>query len=289
MLSGAVAAFAVPPVVFYSDLTSGPKTGGKDNQGVWVTITGKNFGAARGSGYVTVGGGQAAAYPVWTDTKISFQLGANANTGNIVVTSSEGSSNGINFTVRAGRIFFVDDTSASSPGSGIFADPWRSPASYFNTFQAGDTCYFRAGTYPDSYGNSSRPYNVSFYNSGRPSGAQDNEIAWVGYPGETALFRANSGSVYNGAFELSSNNQYFVFAGLSIYGKGDGREQVRLYSPNCKLVNCKIEGIKTLSYGMIGVTASNLKIWGNECFGATSGNKLDHIVYFQSLINTFTF
>jgi len=279
---GSAAAIAAPPVIFYSDLTSGPKTGGQNDKGVFVTVAGKNFGSSRGTGAVAVGGGSADNYPVWTDKKITFQLGSAAATGNIVVTTPQGASNGIHFTVRSGRIFFVNAGSPNNPGSGTYADPWRSPRSYFTAQQPGDTCYFRAGLYSGQYGSASRPYNVSFYNSGIPSGSADNEIAWAGYPGETALFKADDNTVYNGAFEFNSNNQYFVLAGLSIYGRGDGREQVRLYSDNDKLVNCSIEGIKTLSYGMIGVTASNLKIWGNECFGAKSANKLDHIIYFQS-------
>lgn len=272
---------AATPVIFFSDLTSGPNSGGKDNNGVFVTVIGKNFGASRGSSTVTVGGGEAAAYAVWTDTSVTFQLGSKAATGDIAVVTPAGTSNGIHFTVRNGRIYFVDANSKNTPGSGTYDDPWRSPHSFFTAQQPGDTCYFRAGTYTGQYGSTSRAYNVSFYNTGAPSGAQDNEIAWVGYPGETALFKADDNTVFNGAFEFSSNNQYYIVAGLSIYGRGDGREQVRLYSDNDKLVNCKIEGIKTLSYAMIGVVASNIKIWGNECFGAKSGNKLDHIMYFQ--------
>jgi len=284
LLSAVVSAFAVPaplPVVFFSDISSGPNSGGKDNNGVFVTVVGKNFGSSSGTGFVTVGGGRAADYPVWADSRISFQLGPLAKTGNVTVTTSAGTSNGVHFLVRGGRILFVNASSPGDPGSGTFADPWRSPRSYFTAQQPGDTCYFRAGLYNGQYGNTSRPYNVSFYNSGVPGGSAGNEIAWVGYPGETALFRADDNTVYNGAFELNGNNQYFVIAGLSIYGRGDGREQVRLYSDNDKLVNCQIEGIKTLSYGMIGVTASNIKIWGNEMSGAASGNKLDHVVYFQ--------
>ncbi|MDD5259294.1 MAG: IPT/TIG domain-containing protein, partial [bacterium] len=95
MLSITGVAFAATPVIFYSDLTSGPKTGGQNDKGVFVTISGKNFGTTRGTSYVSIGGGQADNYPVWTDTKIAFQLGANAATGNITVTTSEGTSNGV--------------------------------------------------------------------------------------------------------------------------------------------------------------------------------------------------
>src|SRR6476661_9364112 len=95
------------PRIFFSDLDSGPNIGGQKNHGVWVTIWGKGFGAARGSSTVTVGGGAAAEYPIWTDTKITFQLGSRAKTGDIVVSvrakgrarsdaqASSGNSNGL--------------------------------------------------------------------------------------------------------------------------------------------------------------------------------------------------
>ena len=75
-----------PPRIFFSDLESGPNIGGQKNQGVWVTIWGKGFGAERGASTVTIGGGAAAEYPIWTDTKITFQLGPAAKTGDIVVS-----------------------------------------------------------------------------------------------------------------------------------------------------------------------------------------------------------
>src|ERR1700739_364675 len=74
------------PSIFFSDLESGPNTGGQKNRGVWVTIWGKGFGAQRGHSTVTIGGGTAADYPIWTDTKITFQLGPAATTGDIVVS-----------------------------------------------------------------------------------------------------------------------------------------------------------------------------------------------------------
>ena len=78
-----------PPRIFFSDLESGPNIGGQKNHGVWVTIWGKGFGAERGASTVTIGGGAAAEYPIWTDTKITFQLGPAAKTGDIVVSVRE--------------------------------------------------------------------------------------------------------------------------------------------------------------------------------------------------------
>src|ERR1700742_3092365 len=76
---------AQAPRIFFSDLESGPNIGGQAGKGAWITIWGKGFGNDRGASTVTIGGGAAAAYPVWTDAKITFQLGPAAKTGNIVV------------------------------------------------------------------------------------------------------------------------------------------------------------------------------------------------------------
>src|SRR5579872_5472485 len=121
--------------LFYSDLTSGPNTGGENGKGAYVTLVGNGFGIARGSSTVTVGGGAADNYPVWTNTKITFQLGAAAKTGNVVVNvSGKGASNGLPFTVRAGNIFFVSSSGAdTNPGS--FASPWATIPQAKNTIQ----------------------------------------------------------------------------------------------------------------------------------------------------------
>src|ERR1700743_3062504 len=89
LLSAAfVCAQAAPPRIFFSDLESGPDTGGQNNNGVWRDSWGKGFGAAQGTSTVTVGGGAVPNYPLWSDGKIIFQLGAPAATGSIIVNVS---------------------------------------------------------------------------------------------------------------------------------------------------------------------------------------------------------
>src|ERR1041385_2402679 len=115
-----------PPSIFFSDLESGPNVGAQKNRGVWVTIWGKGFGAQRGHSTVTIGGGTAADYPVWTDTKITFQLGTSARTGPVIVTvkgkNFNIASNGLPFTVRKGKIYFVA-TNGSDWSNGSVATP----------------------------------------------------------------------------------------------------------------------------------------------------------------------
>ncbi len=75
-----------PPRIFFSDLESGPNSGGQNNKGAFVTIYGKGFGSGQGTSNVTVGGGTADNCPVWSDTKVSCQLGSRAQSGNIIIT-----------------------------------------------------------------------------------------------------------------------------------------------------------------------------------------------------------
>ena len=97
----------VPPAIFYSDLTSGPNTGGQNNAGAFVTIHGNGFGASQGSSTVTIGGGAAASYQSWSNTSVTFQLGSAAKTGSIAVNVGGATSNSVPFTVRSGNIYFV--------------------------------------------------------------------------------------------------------------------------------------------------------------------------------------
>ena len=98
---------SAPPSLFFSDLESGPNTGGQNNKGVWVTIWGKGFGATQGTSTVTVGGGAVDNYPLWSDSKITFQLGAAAVSGSIVVNvAGIGSSNGLPLHRPAGQHLF---------------------------------------------------------------------------------------------------------------------------------------------------------------------------------------
>ena len=122
-LAGAAAAWGMPPAVFFTDLTSGPNKGGQNDAGAFVTLYGRNFGAARRTSSVSVGGGPVASYALWSDTKIAIQLGAAAVTGNIIVTTAAGVSTGAPFTVQSGNIYFVSPN-GSDGNNGKYNSPW---------------------------------------------------------------------------------------------------------------------------------------------------------------------
>jgi len=132
------------PEIFCSDLESGPNTGGEKGEGAYVTIYGRNFGASRGDASVLIGATPAAAYPVWSDQKITFQLSRAVTGGKIVVRTSSGASNGIPFTVRPGKIYFVAPN-GNDGKSGTFSSPWRTIPHAVQNIKAGDTIYAMDG------------------------------------------------------------------------------------------------------------------------------------------------
>ena len=206
------------PRVFFSDLDSGPNTGGQDGKGAFITLYGAGFGSARGTSTVTVGGGLGDSYPVWTDTKITIQLGALAASGDIVVHNALGDSNSVPFTVRAGRVLFV---SSNGTGNGTLASP-MSPADAWSGMQAGDTYYFRAGTYGGQYGSQTwARWNMTF--NANHTGSAGTPIALSAYPDEAVTFTSPSASEY-GNFGMVDENgvgNYITIANFTLQGGGD--------------------------------------------------------------------
>ena len=80
--------------------------------GAIITLTGTNFGASQGASAVTLNGAAATAR-TWSNTSISTSVPYSATSGNLVVTVSGQSSNGIPFTVEP-----VPSVSGINPTSG---------------------------------------------------------------------------------------------------------------------------------------------------------------------------
>jgi uncharacterized protein (TIGR03437 family) len=210
--------WAAAPRVFYTDLTSGPKSGGQNNAGAFITIYGRNFGAVRGSSTVTIGGGPAASYTAWADTKVTIQLGAAAVTGNLVVTTPAGPSNSVPFTVRTGTIYFVA-TNGSDSSSGKYNAPWQTLMQARGKMQPGDVTYVMNGvaqTADDGSG-----WNTSLLL--RSGGTAAAPMAFVVYPQATATIGSVSGpptGVRSAPDGSGGFPNYWVFAGFTMRGQG---------------------------------------------------------------------
>ena len=156
------------PVLYFSDITSGPKTGNSDASagrtpnadGAIVTIWGRNFGSTRGTSRVSCNGADAASYYSWGDaTKpanlsayhqmqmISFQVShlAQDGTGGISVTVNGRTSNALPFTVRAGNIFFVKTTGDDNSGNGSWVQPLKTIQRAVSSLANGDIAYVLDG------------------------------------------------------------------------------------------------------------------------------------------------
>jgi subtilase family serine protease len=57
--------FAQAPVLFFSDITSGPNTGGENGNGAYVTIYGNYLGSSQGGSTVAAGGGAMVNCQLW--------------------------------------------------------------------------------------------------------------------------------------------------------------------------------------------------------------------------------
>src|SRR6266581_7654888 len=139
-----------PPHIFFTDLTSGPNTGGETvngYSGAYVTIYGNFFGSSQGTSTVTWNSQNClrvvqptGSYTGWGSShlwyqKIIVQLGSSCTpgVGNFVVTTPSGSSNDLSFTVRTlgtNRIYFA----ATSGGN------YSTIADCRDALKAGDIC-----------------------------------------------------------------------------------------------------------------------------------------------------
>ena len=283
--------------LFFTDLVSGPNQGGQDSQGAFVTLWGNGFGAAQGQSTVTIGGGAAAACPVWTNTKITVQLGANAQTGDIVVhVPAKGDSNGLPFTVRAGNIYFV--TASGGDGSdGSYAHPWATIPHAKNSLQPGDIAYLgtHAGdTLAQTSEDSTSAYNCALgmsANDGSNSGTADAPKALVAYPGAVVTIGVESG-LERGILTpaITGTFDYWVISQLVLRGEVEaidlegGAKGWRIVGNDISCPNGA--GLSGCVTGGQGDNTAGLKLFGNEIHDAAANvgtiTKYYHGIYFGS-------
>jgi IPT/TIG domain len=210
--------WAQAPRIFYSDLESGPNNGGQNNKGAFVTIYGKGFGDTRGSSVVTIGGQNADNYPIWTNTKIAFQLGNAARTGDIAVhVPQRGSSNGVPFSVRPGKIYFVSP-SGGLLGRGSYSSPWRTIDKAAFSLEPGDIAYVMSGVVQSKEDMYSAAISI------KSAGVPGRPKALVAYPGANPVIGAVDGTdialrtpaIEGGPFS------HWVIAGFTLRGRGMG-------------------------------------------------------------------
>ena len=284
LLSSASVFAQSAPRLFFSDLESGPNTGGENGKGAWVTVWGKGFGATQGTSTVTVGGGLVAGYPVWSDGKITFQLGSAAVTGNIVVNvAGAGASNGLPFTVRAGNIFFVAST-GNDANAGSATAPWKTVIKAKNTIAAGDIAYLKDGvtqTTEDTF----TAYLSMDKQGADNSGTAAAPKALVAYPGATVTIGVAGGLHYGiRTPNIGVNEDYWVISQLHIIG---GTQAMDIGGTGWRIIGndmqCPGADDQVGCFEMSG--GNQARFYGNDVHNAginPTSSKFYHAVYFST-------
>src|SRR5215470_8656100 len=255
---------AQPPQIFFTDLDSGPNSGGESVSGfagAYVTLYGNFFGASQGTSAITWNGlnclrvvGATGSYNGWGSSyfwyqKIIVQLGSSCTpgSGNFVVTVNGKASNGLPFTVRStGKIFFVATT-----------------------------------------GNDTNAGNFDATLELEKGGTAGNPIAFVAYPGATATLGA-SGITYGLRVpNISVSANYVTVAGLFFSPSEQGMNPTN--STNWRVIGNNFQC--PTANGQNGCFTTHeintIKFLGNEAtnIGVVAAGKQQHGVYFSSDTN----
>lgn len=275
------------PQIFFTDLISGPTSnatpalGGENNKGVYVTIYGVNFGLSQGTSTVTVGGGAVDHCPVWGATwlwyqKITCQLGANAKSGNIIVTVNSQSSNGVPFTVRAGRIFFLS-TTGKDTNNGSFTSPWATIAHAKGQEQAGDTFYLMNGYVQTA---ASGQFGQAVLELDTPGGTSASPIAYLAYPGATATLGSSSNGINAiNVPNVDNTGSHYVFGSLKLIGDGQCGSAIGLGSLGQTKTN------KNNDFRIIGDEMTAPNITGGPCSAAFHAQVTDFTYLYGNYVH----
>jgi len=314
--------FSVPaiamaaPQVLYTDIDSGPNTGGENNNGAYLSIFGKGFGTSLAQVKVYVGSGEVAQYMYLGSShgrpdvqQLSVQLGPRTSTGAIkVVVNGVSSNTDKTFTVRAGNFYFIAQAGIDSAGQvNNITRPFRTPQYVLDStaFAAGDFIIVRGGQYPiGGFGNNANSW-LRVDKSGTPTAP----MAFLGYPGEKVEV------VHSNAIRIFSNYQSianwvvgnFLITLTDCIGDGEFFNiGVTMDSQTCsdtnytkfgtatniKLVNTEANGNDTAGFcsggdGLVEIQHSqNVKILGislHNTSPAQGANESAHAIYLSAM------
>jgi hypothetical protein len=294
------------PYIIYTDLLSGPTSGGENNKGVYLSIFGKNFGGV-GLGttvkvylndvevgnyrYLGVSKGR-------TDIEqITVQVGAlgNPTAGTAllvkVVVNGVASNTDKTFTVNPGRMLFVDNVNGNDATAviGDIAHPFRhvqtsdTTQAAYGQLKPGDTIVMRGGTkYTDvGYGN----YFFRFISKAgsAPTGASGSgPITIMSYPGEEVYIVANTSM--SGAISGANQDGWLTIAGLHVEGDGTaGVVNLQIGSDNWRVVNNELTapGAASIAAKAGGITGNGLNsvFLGNHIHNITGSTGENHGIY----------
>ncbi|MBI4469901.1 MAG: hypothetical protein HY650_11340 [Acidobacteria bacterium] len=285
-----------PPRLFFTDLESGPNTGGQDDLGAFITIYGEGFGVQRGSSTVTIAGQEVARYVIWGEDHaarsldlIVVQPGSRVTSGDILVTVNGVASNPLPLAIRPGNIYFVS-TSGDDSNAGSFAQPWRTIVKAKDTISPGDIAYVMDGVSQTAEDNFSAALSIE------TSGMNGAPKALVAYPGATATIGSTDPNIEFGIRipnleGLAAND--WVIAKLVLRSRnqaleigGSGSSRWRIVGND---ISCPV-GDGELIACFVAALASHVAFLGNQVHDIGRQNELQpfktyHAVYFGTDTN----
>jgi len=289
------------PVLFFSDLVWGPKTGweGSTTKGAAVTIWGKDFGNAAASSKVTVNGTDImstnssyiaewnATGPARNLSRITFWIPSSATTGNgtISVTVNGASSNSLPFNVTTGVIYFVAVSDGSNSYNGLYAtrtghtgndgpfkDLWKfNPCGSNDSAHTPGSCnpsqdgqyivYVRGGTYTAQ----DTTGDSTLIALRGPYGGSSKQKALIGYPAETVT--VDTASAGRGIIWIAAYDPYgFVdYLTLSKIVGVNGYAPFTTFGSYTRVIGCTFhEYLEYIQSGIIQVMDSkHTALYGN--------------------------
>jgi len=286
---------AASPVLNFSDLINGPKTGLNDGlgEGAIVTIWGNNLGNTQGSSKVyfkdaqnniieaahvyywknadgQLPGGPSDLYTHHRMQEIAFSIPATAadGAGKIFVRVDGVDSGELEFTIRSGNIFYLKSVGSDIASCGT----WQSPCASFkyltnNRMKTGDTAYV-----VDNITNSCV--------WGWPNtqiGTALSPYAFISYPNATA---ACSGATYGVGIFNGVNSRYLVHSKIKILTDGGNN-----FGYGARVVGSEFTDITCANGQSAAITSTKNegddKYLGNYVhdFGGTCTGNLHHTTY----------
>ena len=244
------------PLVLYTDLLSGPNSGGENNSGAYLSIFGKNLGSPSGLGTVTkvfIGGAEVANYRYLGPSRgrpdvqqLTVQIGAMGNPVAGVALPLEVQVGKLKaksltpqtFRVNPGRILFVSLTGNDATAvANDIKHPWRhvqtsgsALSGVWGAARPGDVIVMRGGLWTDvGFGQNGRLYFAKFFGNGgtAPTGVSGTgPIAFTAYPTEGVVIHPPVSAVYgvfeglqsrrNDTVERPTDSQWITISNLTI-------------------------------------------------------------------------
>jgi hypothetical protein len=272
-------AAAGAPLILYTDIVAGPNTGGENNDGIYLSIFGVNFGSSASNVSVTVGGGAVAAIKYFGPSngrpdiqQISVQLGSAAATGAVVVTvSGVASTNNPTFTVASGNIYYTNNVTGSDSNAGTYAAPFASIENNANNLRPGDFLVVEYSGTP--YGTGSGSYVWGVQVSGNSTTAA---ISLMGYPGQFPYVNAQNYSKAGVYAYDAPNTNYINVVGMYLNAAGsEGAVDVESGSTGWRVVNNNLTmpgATDSTTAGCIAGGPGTEMFWvGNHCHDTAGG------------------